>query len=151
MSHTRPHETADVAEPEKPYHVQPTAMSAWVGWIAFAAVCLSLLGSFHVVQGVAALVDGDYFPVVGHGPVTDLSLTAWGWVHLLGGAVLIVAGLCVFAGQVWARTVGVLVAAASLVTSFAFLGAYPALSLVMIALGVVVILALTVHGSDIKP
>jgi hypothetical protein len=130
---------------------QPPGASAWVGWIAFAAVCLSLLGSFHVVQGVAALVDGDYFPVVGHGPVTDLSLTAWGWVHLLGGAVLIVAGLCVFAGQVWARTVGVLVAAASLVTSFAFLGAYPALSLVMISLGIVVILALTVHGSEIKP
>ena len=44
-----------------------------------------------------------------------------------------------------------LVAAASLVASFAFLGAYPALSLVMISLGIVVILALTVHGSEIKP
>ena len=96
-------------------------------------------------------VDADYFPVVGHGPITDISLTAWGWVHLLGGVVLIVAGLCLFAGQIWARTVGVLVAAASLIRSFGFLGAYPALSLVMIALGVVVILALTVHGSDIKP
>ena len=129
----------------------PPGASAWVGWIAFAAVCLSLLGAFHVVQGLAALVDADYFPVAGQGPITDVSLTAWGWVHLVGGAVLIVAGLCVFAGQVWARTVGVLVAAVSLVTSFGFLGAYPALSLVMIALGVVVILALTVHGSDIKP
>ena len=114
-------------------------------------MCLSLLGAFHVVQGVAALVDADYFPAAGHGPITDISLTAWGWVHLVGGAILIVAGLCVFAGQIWARTVGVLVAAVSLVTSFGFLGAYPALSLVMIALGVVVILALTVHGSDIKP
>ena len=130
---------------------QPPGASAWVGWIAFAVVCLSLLGAFHVVQGVAALVDADYFPVAGDGPITDISLTAWGWVHLLGGVVLIVAGLCLFAGQIWARTVGVLVAAASLVTSFGFLGAYPALSLVMIALGVVVILALTVHGSDIKP
>ena len=100
---------------------QPPGASAWVGWIAFAAVCLSLLGSFHVVQG------------------------------LLGGAVLIVAGLCVFAGQTWARAVGVLMAVGSLVGSFAFVGAYPVFSLVMISLGIVVILALTVHGSDIKP
>jgi hypothetical protein len=125
--------------------------SAWVGWIAFAAVCLTLLGAFHVVQGVAALVDADYFPVAGHGPITDISLTAWGWMHLVGGAVLIVAGLCVFAGQIWARAVGVLMAVVSLVGSFAFAGAYPVLALVMVALGIVVILALTVHGSDIKP
>ena len=96
-------------------------------------------------------MDADYFPAVGDGPITDISLTAWGWVHLLGGAVLIVAGLCVFAGQTWARTVGVLMAVVSLVGSFGFVGAYPVLSLVMISLGVVVILALTVHGSDIKP
>jgi hypothetical protein len=144
------------SQPDAPRSTTPSARpypqaSAWVGWIAFAAVCLSLLGAFHVVQGVAALVDADYFPVTGHGPITDISLTAWGWVHLIGGVILIVAGLCVFAGQTWARTVGVLVAAVSLVTSFGFLGAYPALALVMIALGVVVILALTVHGSDIKP
>ena len=103
------------------------------------------------MQGLVAIVDADYFPVVGNGPITDISLTTWGWVHLLGGAVLIVAGLCVFAGQTWARAVGVLVAVGSLIASFAFLGAYPVLSLVMIALGIVVILALTVHGSDIKP
>lgn len=130
---------------------QPPGASAWVGWIAFAAVCLSLLGAFHVVQGVAALVDPDYFPVAGHGPITDISLTAWGWLHLLGGVVLIVAGLCVFAGQTWARAVGVLVVVVSLVGDFAFVGAYPILSLMMIAIGIVIILALTVHGSDIKP
>src|SRR5688572_9444718 len=134
------------SQPDAPRSATPSApqypqASAWVGWIAFAAVCLSLLGAFHVVQGVAALVDADYFPVAGHGPITDISLTAWGWMHLVGGAVLIVAGLCVFAGQIWARAVGVLMAVVSLVGSFAFVGAYPVLALVMVALGIVVILA----------
>jgi hypothetical protein len=110
-----------------------------------------LLGSFHVMQGLVALVDADYFPVTGNGPVTDISLTAWGWLHLLGGVVLIVAGLCVFAGQTWARAVGVLVVVVSLVGDFAFVGAYPILSVMMIAIGIVIIMALTVHGSDIKP
>ena len=122
------------SQPDAPRSTTPSVRpspgaSAWVGWIAFAAVCLSLLGSFHVVQGVVALVDGDYFPVVGHGPITDISLTAWGWVHLLGGAVLIVAGLCVFAGQTGRAPSGVLMAVASLVASFAFVGAYPVLLL----------------------
>jgi len=144
------------SQPDAPRSTTPPAgpyprASSWVGWIAFAAVCMMLLGSFHVMQGLVAIVDSDYFPAVGNGPITDISLTTWGWVHLLGGAVLIVAGLCVFAGQTWARAVGVLMAVGSLIGSFAFVGAYPVLSLVMVSLGIVVILALTVHGSDIKP
>ena len=77
------------SQPDAPRSTTPSASpypraSAWVGWIAFAAVCMMLLGSFHVMQGLVAIVDSDYFPAVGHGPVTDISLTAWGWVHLLG-------------------------------------------------------------------
>jgi hypothetical protein len=144
---SQPGEPRAAAPSDRPY---PKA-SAWVGWIGFAAVCLMLLGSFHVMQGLVALVDADYFPVAGNGPITDISLTAWGWLHLLGGVVLIVAGLCVFAGQTWARAVGVLVVVVSLIGDFAFVGAYPILSVMMIAIGIVIILALTVHGSDIKP
>jgi hypothetical protein len=110
-----------------------------------------VLGAFHFMQGLVAVLDADYFPVRRAGPVTDLSLEAWGWVHMIGGVILLVAGLCVFAGQSWARAVGVLVTVTSLVANFGFLGAYPILSLMMIGLDVVIILALTVHGSDIKP
>ena len=84
-------------------HKSPKA-SPWVGWIAFAGVCMVMLGSFHMMQGLIAIVDADYFPIAGDGPVTGMSLDTWGWVHLIGGAVLLFAGLCVFAGQVWART-----------------------------------------------
>jgi hypothetical protein len=43
------------------------------------------------------------------------------------------------------------VALLSAIGSFGFLGAYPILSLLIIAVDVVIILALTVHGSDIRP
>jgi hypothetical protein len=143
-------------EPDAPRDATPSAhrypkASSWVGWIAFAAVCMLVLGIFHFLQGLVAIVNADYYPVTRSGPVTDLSLDAWGWLHVIGGVVLVVAGLCVFAGQAWARAVGVVVAVASLVTNFGFLGAYPILSLMMIGLDVVIIMALTVHGSDIKP
>ncbi len=128
----------------------PTA-SPWVGWIGFAAVIMVLLGSLHIFQGLVALFKDEYFLVAPSGLAVDVDFTAWGWTHLIGGIVVLVAGICVLAGQVWARAVGVLVAAASAIANVAFLAAYPLWSLIMIALAIVIIMALTVHGSDIKP
>jgi hypothetical protein len=125
--------------------------SAWVGWIAFAAVSMVVMGSFHAMQGLLALIDADSFPVETAGSLIELDSNQWGWVHLIGGTLLMVAGLCVFAGQTWARAVGVLVVISSAVVNFGFLDAYPIWSLMMLMLDVVVIFALTVHGSEIKP
>jgi hypothetical protein len=126
-------------------------VSPWIGWIAFAGVSMCLLGAFHVFQGLVALFQEEYFLVAESGLLVNVSFTAWGWVHVIGGVVVVIAGLCVFGGQVWARAVGVLVALVSAVTSLAFMSAYPLWSVIMIGLDVVIIWALTVHGSDIKP
>ena len=60
------------------------------------------------------------------------------------------AGIGVLAGQMWARVVGTVVALLSAVINMVFLPAYPIWSILMIALAVVVVMALTVHGSEIK-
>ena len=52
--------------------------------------------------------------------------------------------------RVWARAVGVVVAVLSALLNLGFLAAYPVWALIMITLDVVVIMALTVHGSDIR-
>jgi hypothetical protein len=78
-----------------------------------------------------------------------LDLSAWGWVHMIAGALIIVAGLGVFTGNALARAVGVALAAVSLVANFLSIAAYPVWSLVIIALDVFVIWALTAHGRDI--
>ena len=124
--------------------------TAWVGWIAFAGMMMAMLGTFHIIQGFVALFNDEYFLVGKSGLVVNVDYTAWGWTHLILGAVVLAAGLCVFAGQMWARIVGTLVALLSAIVNVAFLAAYPIWSMLMIALSVVVILALTVHGSDIK-
>jgi hypothetical protein len=124
--------------------------SAWVGWIAFAGLIMVMLGTFHVLQGLVALFNDKYYVVSRHGLVVSADYTAWGWVHLVGGVVVIIAGVCVFAGQIWARAVGTVLALVSAILNIAFLGAAPLWSLTMIALDVVIILALTVHGSDVK-
>lgn len=124
--------------------------SAWVGWIAFAGVIMVMLGMFHVIEGIIALAQDEYFKASPSRLVLNIDYTAWGWIHLVGGAVVVVAGVGVFAGQVWARAVGTVVAVLSAVVNLAFLSAYPLWSTLMIALAVVVIMALTVHGSEIK-
>lgn len=124
--------------------------SGWVGWIAFAGVLLFMLGSFHVIQGIVALVKDDYFLVSSSGLVIDVDYTAWGWTHVVAGAIVLMAGIGVLAGQMWARVVGTVVALLSAVVNMVFLPAYPIWSTLMIALAVVVVMALTVHGSEIK-
>jgi hypothetical protein len=123
---------------------------AWVGWIAFAGTIMVMLGSFHIIEGLVALFNDDYFLVSRSGLVIDVDFTTWGWVHLVAGVIVLVAGVCVFSGQVWARSVGVLVALVSALFNLGFLSAYPLWSLIMIGLDVAIIMALTVHGSDVK-
>ena len=123
--------------------------SSWVGWIAFAGVIMVLLGSFHIVQGLVAIFNDGYWSVPKSGLLIHVDYTAWGWAHILLGAVVMAAGVGVFAGQWWARAVGTIGALISAIVSLGFLAANPFMALIMIFLDVMVILALTVHGHDI--
>ena len=58
--------------------------------------------------------------------------------------------VCLLAGQMWARVVAVIVAMLSAVANIAFLPAYPIWSAILITVDVLVIWAVTVHGSEIK-
>ena len=124
--------------------------TGWVGWIAFAGTMMMLVGIFQAIQGLIALFDDDYYLVTKNGLSVHVDYTAWGWTHLALGLILVGAGLAVFAGQMWARVIGVVLAVASAVLNFAFFPAYPFWSSIVIAIDVFVILALTVHGREMK-
>lgn len=124
--------------------------TAWVGWIVFAGAMMVLLGMFHVIQGLVALFNDDYF-IVGHsGLLVSVDYSVWGWVHVIGGLIIAGAGLALFAGRMWGRVVGVLMAMLSAVANLGFLAAFPVWSSLMILIDVLVIWALTVHGSELK-
>jgi hypothetical protein len=122
--------------------------SGWVGWILFAAVIMVLVGAFHVIQGLVALFKDDYYAVAQSGLVLNVSYTAWGWLHIVGGVIVVAAGIALFSGRMWARVLGTAMACVSAVVNVGFLSAYPIWSTMMIALDVAIIMALTVHGSD---
>jgi hypothetical protein len=123
--------------------------SAWAaGYAAFAGVVLVMIGFFQAVAGLVAIID-DQFYVVGQEYIFQFDVTTWGWIHLIIGVVVLLSGFGIFSGNVAARTVGVLVAAISGVAAFMWLPWYPVWAIVIIALDVAVIWALTMHGRDI--
>ena len=127
----------------------PEGYSSWaVGFAGFAGIMLIIIGVMDAIQGLVALVNDEFY-VVGQEWVFEFDVTAWGWIHLILGVVLVASGIGIFSGNVAARTVGVIVAALAAIVNFAWLPYYPIWSIVVIAICVAVIWALTARGRDI--
>jgi hypothetical protein len=117
------------------------------GMSAFAGVMLIIAGVFNAVEGLVALFRNQVY-VAGTEYVFAFDLTAWGWTHLIVGAVVAAAGFAVMSGQVWGRSVGVGVAVLSMLVNFLFIPYYPVWSLLIIALDFFVIWALIAYRRD---
>jgi hypothetical protein len=116
--------------------------SVWAtGGLVFAAVLMIMLGLYQVFMGIAAIAKDEFF-VRAPNYVYDVDTTAWGWIHLILGIVITLAGFFLFRGATWARGVGIVLAVLSGVANFFFLPYYPLWSIVIIALDVFVIWAL---------
>jgi hypothetical protein len=131
--------------------------SAAVGWITFAAIMLIMIGAFHAIAGLAGIIKNEFYsaiPAAGTAATGDVyflqfDATTWGWIHLIGGIIVLFAGFGLFRGAVWARTLGVIVAVISAIATFAWMPWYPVWSIAIIAIDITVIWALTAHGRDI--
>jgi hypothetical protein len=121
----------------------PEPLSGWaVGGIVFAGTLMILIGIFQAFAGLAAIFE-DQFYVATPNYLLEFDVTAWGWIHLIIGIVVVLAGFSLFAGTTWSRVVGIMLAVLSAIANFLFIPYYPFWSLLMIALAVWVIWALT--------
>ena len=117
------------------------------GLIIFAGTIMIMIGIFHAISGFVALIQSDFY-VVAPNHLFEFDTTSWGWIHLIAGIVVLLAGFGVLAGQTWARVVGIVVATLSAIANFMFIPYYPIWSILIIALDVFVIWALAVHGRE---
>lgn len=125
-------------------------VSGWaVAWTIFAAVWMWILGFMHAIAGFAGIAEDEVL-VAAPNYVLQLDTTTWGWIHLILGIVVFIAGFSLFNGAVWARTIGVVLAAISIIGNFSWLPYQPLWSILMIAAGAFVMWALTAHGHDIS-
>jgi hypothetical protein len=151
MSHATSETGSQTSESASPATTRDqTDPTLWAGWIMFGSLMMIMLGAFHMVQGLIALLQSDYFLVGENGLTIEVDYTAWGWTHLILGAVVFATGIAVLYGQVWARVAGVVIAMGSALVNLAFLAAYPIWSVMMIAFDVLIIWALAVHGGEMK-
>jgi hypothetical protein len=137
-------DTSDVAYGSRP---DPTA---WTGWVVFASFMMIMVGSFQAVEGLVALFDDGFYQVTESGLVVNVDYTVWGWTHLLLGALLIICGVGVVAGNIVARAVAILLAGLSALVSLVFIAAYPVWGVLIITIDVLVIYALVVHGRELR-
>jgi hypothetical protein len=121
------------------------------GWIGFAGMLMLIIGGIDFFQGLIALFEDEYYVVTRSGFLA-VDLTTWGWVMLIWGVLLVLAGLGLLAGQGWARWFTIVVVSLNFFAQLGFLGnsQYPLWALTALTLNVVVLYALTARWSESK-
>ncbi|WP_367135511.1 MULTISPECIES: DUF7144 family membrane protein [Streptomyces] len=120
------------------------------GLTLFAAVMMLVVGFMNLFRGIMAIVHDKVF-VTTPDYVFKFSLAGWGWVHLLLGIAALMVGVGLFRVSLWARILGVAVAALLLLASFLSIPYYPLWSIVVIALCAFVIWGLCVVRPEDSP
>ncbi|WP_182346367.1 DUF7144 family membrane protein [Tomitella gaofuii] len=114
------------------------------GFAAFgtiaAGVVLVANGTLQLLEGISAIAADDLV-VVGREYTYQWNTTGWGWVHVVIGALVIIAGAALMTGATWARILAVILATIAIIANFLWLPYYPWWSLILIALYLYVIWA----------
>jgi hypothetical protein len=119
------------------------------GWIVFAGVVMIIAGANMFINGLWALnannaIEDSFTDTL---LFSDTNLDVWGWLYVIVGAVVFLAGIFVFARQPWARMVGLVAATVQAVLAFFWIfSQYWPAALVIIVIDLLVIHALSAYG-----
>jgi hypothetical protein len=122
----------------------------WTGWIGFAAIMMTLIGSITFFEGLVAIIRDEYYVVSGK-QVLVFDVTTWGWIMLFFGIILFLAGLGLAAQSSWARWFTIFAVALNLLAQLGMLGhsGYPLWTLVVIGMELMVLFALTARWAEV--
>jgi hypothetical protein len=135
---------------QEDYYSPDTEVTGWAGWVAFAGIMLIMLGFFQMIEGLVALFNDGFYLVRAEELVVNVDYNAWGWTHLILGAIAVAVGFGLMVGNMFARVAGIAIAMLSAILNLVFLSAYPVWSAIVIAIDVIVIYAIVVHGRELK-
>ncbi|HEX3455588.1 MAG TPA: hypothetical protein VHS03_13255 [Gaiellaceae bacterium] len=125
--------------------------NAYAGWIGFAGLLMIVMGAIDFFEGLIAIIRGGYFyGLTSSNQIIIFDSKTWGWLTLLWGILVLLAGFGLVGGAGWARWFSIIAVAISILHQLAFVGsaAYPLWSLAVLALSIIILYALTVHWGD---
>ena len=123
---------------------QPISGAA-AGGIAFAVTMAGLVGMFQILQGLVAVFNDEFY-VVTRNYTFDLDVSAWGWIHVIIGVLMLCVAFGLYAGALWAGIGGLAIAMLSALSNFFFIPYYPIWALLLIGLDAWIIWSLTRPG-----
>ncbi len=120
--------------------------STWSGWIGFAGCLVLVIGLATFIEGLIAVIRGQYY-VLTSSQIIVFDVKTWGWIMIIWGIIIALAGLGLLAGAGWARWFTIIVGIVNFFTQLGFLGAsqYTLWSLTILTLTVIMLYALLVH------
>jgi hypothetical protein len=123
--------------------------STWSGWIAFAGWLMVIIGVLDFFEGMIAVIRGQYFVLTAN-QIIVFNVRTWGWITLIWGVVVVLAGLGLLSGAGWARWFTIVVASVSILGQLGFVGSaqYPLWALTVLVLSFVVLYALIARWGD---
>jgi hypothetical protein len=123
----------------------------WTEWVGFAGLMMVLIGILNVIQGLIAIIRDNYYVLTAE-QIIVFDLTTWGWIMLVWGIIVALAGWSLATGAGWARWFTIVVASLNIILQLGFVGSgqYPLWALTVLALNVLVLYALTVRWRDVE-
>jgi hypothetical protein len=124
--------------------------TGWLGVDLFAGAIILLSGLFSGFEGLVALIGPSFYYTATSGSLFILNVDGWAWWNLIVGIIFVITGISLLAGQAWARVVSIILAIISAVTQLFLIPVQPWWAIIVIAVDILVIYALTVHGRELR-
>jgi hypothetical protein len=127
-----------------PPEIAGSELAAGIG-VMFAATLMIVGGILQVFQGISAIANDEFFVTLPNYVVT-VDVSTWGWIHLVFGILVVLAGFSLFSGSRAAAIFALVLAVLSAIANFGFIPYYPVWALFIIALDVFIIWAIARSG-----
>jgi hypothetical protein len=132
-------------------HDERTYAPRGAGWLAFSATMLVVSGVFKIFDALWAFKYDDEVSEEVQTVLFENDLESWGWVWLVAGIVLVLAGIAVVSGAEWARWFGIFAASLAAISFLPWIYFQPLWTILSVTLAVMVIYGLAAYGGRGSP
>ena len=119
----------------------------------FAGIVLVIVGAMDALQGFVAIFQDEYVVATPKG-LAIVDVTTWGWPRFIWAPASVLCGFGLLGGAGWARWVAIIGVGINAIEQMAFMAnypqAYPLWNILIVALNILVLYALTARWQGYK-